>query len=140
MVARLRADCSAKRPRARTLRVHHNFPVRGTLCLRTPLPPTVWLEETEELRPMFIIAETRLALSFDQTIVFKPEFSVQLPGRIEDGRTVDRLVFGWPPVLTSDGESAWRKLIPQALIAKERVVAYTEQGEQLLAELGELRA
>lgn len=137
MVAGLRADCASKRPRART--PPRSSP-RGTLCLRTPLPPTVWLEETEELRPMFIIAETRLALSFDQTIVFKPEFSVQLPGRLEDGRTVDRAVFGWPTVLASDGESAWRKLIPQALIAKERVVAYTEEGEQLLAELGEVRA
>jgi hypothetical protein len=121
------------------LRVCHNFPVRGTLCLRTPLPPTVWLEETEDLPPMFIIAETRLALSFNQTIIFKPEFSVQLPGRLEDGRAVDRAVFGWPTVLASERGVAWRKLIPQALIAKERVVAYTEEEEQLLAELDEVR-
>jgi hypothetical protein len=87
---------------------------------------------------MFIIAETRLALSFDQTIAFKPEFSVQLPGRLEDGRAVDRAVFGWPTVLASEGEVAWRKLILQALIARERLVACTEEGEQLLAELDEV--
>ena len=119
------------------LRVRHNYPIRGTLCLRSPLPPTVLLEVGEDLQPMFVIANTRLALSFHQTIVFKPEFSVQLPGCLEDGRTVDRAIFGWPTVLASEGENAWKKVIPQALIAQERVITYGQDGEQLLAQLDE---
>lgn len=120
-------------------RVRHNFPVRGTLCLRSPLPPTVLLDETEELCPMFVIADTCLALSFSQAIVFKPEFSVQLPGRLEDGRTVDRAVFGWPTVLASEGEREWRKLMPQAAVARERIVACADK-ENLLAELEDVES
>jgi hypothetical protein len=55
----------------------------------------------------------------------------------EDGRTVDRAIFGWPTVLASEGENAWKKLIPQALIAQERVITYGQDGEQLLAQLDE---
>jgi hypothetical protein len=50
---------------------------------------------------------------------------------------VDRAIFGWPTVLASEGETAWKKLIPQALIAQERVITYGQDGEQLLAQLDE---
>jgi hypothetical protein len=80
------------------LRVRHNYPIRGTLCLRSPLPPTVLLEVGEDLQPLFVIAKTRLALSFHQTIVFKPEFSVQLPGcLLKTGeRSIARFLVGLP--------------------------------------------
>jgi hypothetical protein len=106
MVGGLRTDRSFNRLRTRIPPRSPQFSGTRNSVLRTPLPPTVLLEETADLPPMFIIAETRLALSFDQTIAFKPEFSVQLPGRLEDGRAVDRAVFGWPTVLASEGEVA----------------------------------
>ena len=91
--------------------VRHNFPKLGILCLRFPLPSTVLLQEHEELCAAFVIGDTRSALGFDQTIVFRPDFSVELPGRLQDGRIVDRCVFGWPAVLAPEGGPQMDKTI-----------------------------
>lgn len=113
--------------------VSHNFPKLGILCLRSPLPSTVLLQEHEELCAAFVIGDTRSALGFDQTIVFRPDFSVELPGRLQDGRIVDRCVFGWPTVLAPEGGPQWTKLFPQAAIALDSIVVYVDE-DQLLAQ------
>ena len=113
--------------------VRHNFPKLGILCVRSPLPSTVLLQEPEELCAAFVIGDTRSALGFDQTIVFRPDFFVELPGRLQDGRIVDRCVFGWPTVLAPESGPQWIKLFPQAAIALDSIVVYVDEN-QLLAE------
>jgi hypothetical protein len=110
--------------------VRHNFPTRGILSLRSPLPSIVLLDRNEALCPYFIIGDTTSALGFHQTIVFNPEFFVDLPGTLSDGRLVHRAVFGWPSLLLSSEAQEWRKILPQASIALDSIVAFA--GEERL--------